>query len=434
MTRNACFRSGLLVMVGAVAVPALALGQGPARPASAAKRVIKQDKVVAGSPEDFMEVRHVVLKGTNEEIGRALATIAKERYEVKPVPSTDRLRTRAQRRYLERNYPILLDRMRGVAGAFDKQVDDDGFNFSGLGYPINFSAGCSVVYYPPTVTTTGTGVVSRNYDFTTGSLRGTRPAKGELAATARPYIVEMYPDRGYASLAIYSYDLLSGVLDGINSEGLTVALLADDETVEKYSMEPAGLDPAGLGEVQMPRLLLDTCATAEEAKEALLMTKKSYSFNPVHYLVADRHGKGFVWEYSQHRNREYIIENPDKPLITTNFSLHRYLEGKGPPSAAKVKDVCARYCKMAELVAAQPGRTTVESIKEVHRAADMVAAPVSTRAPNRTLWHALYFPNERKVQVSFYLRDDSDPTNKDKTRIVRTDYLDFTLDKAKTMQ
>jgi hypothetical protein len=164
------------------------------------------------------------------------------------------------------------------------------------------------------------------------------------------------------------------------------------------------------------------------------MTKKSYLFNPVHYLVADRHGKGFVWEYSQHRNREYIIENPDKPLITTNFSLHRYLEGKGPPSAAKVKGVCARYCKMAELVAAQPDRTTVESIKEVHRAADMVAAPVSTRAPNRTLWHAPYFPDERRVQVSFYLRDDPDPTNKDKTRIVRTDYLDFTLDKAKTMQ
>jgi hypothetical protein len=145
MTRHVCFRGGLLLMVGAVAVPALAPGQGPARPVSAAKSAIKQDKVVAGSPEDFMEVRHVVLKGTNEEIGRALATIAKERYEVKPVPSTDRLRTRAQRRYLERNYPILLDRMRGVAGAFDKQVDDDGFNFSGLGYPINFSAGCSTV-------------------------------------------------------------------------------------------------------------------------------------------------------------------------------------------------------------------------------------------------------------------------------------------------
>ena len=44
----------------------------------------------------------------------------------------------------------------------------------------------------------------------------------------------MHPDRGYASLAVYSYDLLSGVLDGINSEGLTVALLADDELIEKF--------------------------------------------------------------------------------------------------------------------------------------------------------------------------------------------------------
>jgi hypothetical protein len=51
--------------------------------------------------------------------------------------------------------------------------------------------------------------------------------------------------------------------------------------------------------------------------------------------------------------------------------------------------------------------------------------------PNRTLWHALYFPNERKLQVSFYLRDEANPTDKAKSRIVRTAYLDFTLGKAK---
>jgi hypothetical protein len=221
------------------------------------------------------------------------------------------------------------------------------------------------------------------------------------------------------------------VLDGVNSEGLTVALLADDETVEKYSMEPAGLDAAGLGELQMPRMLLDTCATAEEAKEALLMAKKTYSYNPVHYLVADRNGQAFVWECSQARNREYLIENPDKPLITTNFSLHRYMEGKGPPSAAKVKDVCSRYCKLAERVASRSDGLTVDFIKKSHKAVDMVAVPLPARVPNRTLWHALYFPNERKLQVSFYLRDESNPTDKAKSRIVRTDYLDFTLGKAK---
>jgi hypothetical protein len=427
MTRQLFF-SGALLMVGVVSLPALTSVQGQVAPT---KSAIQQDKVVAGSPKDFMEVRHLVLKGTNVEIGRALATLARDRYQFNPVPSTDPLRTRAQRRYFEKNYPILYDRMRGVAGAFDKKVDDDGFNFSGLLYPMDFAAGCSVVYYPPKVTATGTGVVSRNYDFTTGTLRGNRPQKGQLAATARPYVVETYPDHGYASLAIYSYDLLSGVLDGVNSEGLTVALLADDETIAKYSMEPAGLDAAGLGELQMPRMLLDTCATAEEAKEALLSAKKTYSFLPVHYLVADRHGQAFVWEYSQVRNRDYFIENPDKPLITTNFSLHRHLEGKEPPSAAQVKDVCSRYCKLAERVAKQPGGLTVDFIKESHKAVDFVAAPLPTRASHRTLWHALYFPNERKLQVSFYLRDETNPTDKVKTRIVRTGYLDFTLGKSK---
>jgi predicted choloylglycine hydrolase len=429
MTRQLCF--GGLFVAGLVAVPALSSMEGPVASADLTKSAIQQDEVVAGSPNDFLEVRHVVLKGTNLEIGRALAILAKDRYQCKPVLSTDRLRTRAQRRYFEENYPILYDRIRGVASAFDQNVDDDGFNFSGLGYPMNLSLGCSVVHYPPKITATGAGVVSRNYDFTTGTLWGNRPQKGEVASTARPYVVEMYPDRGYASLGICSYDLLSGVLDGVNSEGLTVALLGDDETVEKYSREPAGLDAAGLAELQMPRMLLDTCATVEEAKEALLKSKKTYSFMPVHYLVADRHGQAFVWEYSQTRNRDYFIDNPNKPLITTNFSLHRYLEENGPPSAEKVKDVCSRYCKLAEHISNQPGRLTLDFIKDSHKAVDIVAAPVPTRAPNRTLWHALYFPDERKLQVSFYLRDEPNPTDKAKTWIVRTDYLEFTLGKTK---
>ncbi len=430
MTGRNLFVGGGLLLAIALAVVAT-LPPVLAQPATGTS-TIQKDRVVAGGPKDFLEVRHVVLKGTNEEIGRALANLAKERFEFKPVPSADRLRTRAQRRYIEKNYPILHDRMRGVASAFGKKVDDDAFNFSALWYPMGLGAGCSVVYYPPKVTASGTGVVSRNYDFTTGTLEGKHPAKGELAATARPYVVEMHPDRGYASLAIYSYDLLSGVLDGVNSEGLTVALLADDETIEKYSMEPAGFDAAGLGEVQALRMLLDTCATVEEAKEALLMTKQPYSFVPVHYLVADRHGKAFVWEYSQAHNKEYIVENPDKPLITTNFSLHRHLDGKGPLSAAKAKEVCGRYCELAERVAKQPGKPTVEFIKEAHKAVDMVkAAPAGPRAPNRTLWHALYFPEERKVQVSFYLRDEIDPNDKGKTRIIRSDYLEFALDNPK---
>jgi len=278
----------------------------------------------------------------------------------------------------------------------------------------------------------GKGVVSRDYDFTTGTFSGTRPKSGELASTARPYVVEIHPDKGYPSIAMYSYDLLSGVLDGINSEGLTVALLADDELQSKYRMEPAGETGVGLGVLQMQRYLLDNCANVEEAKAALLATKQYYEIVSVHYLVADRHGKSFIWEHSQAHNREYIIENEGKPLITTNFSLHKYLESGAPPSVQKAKNVCPRYCTLTQKIAEHHAKVTPEFIKETHKLVDATLGKVSptTRPPNRTLWHALYFPEQRKMQVSFYLKDEADPKQEGKVRIVRTDYLEFALPSA----
>jgi Acyl-coenzyme A:6-aminopenicillanic acid acyl-transferase len=399
----------------------------PARAQDAPSKTVRLDKVVAGSPKEALEVRHVVLKGTNEEIGRALAAIGKERLDISPEPSSDKFRTRAQRRYIEKNYPILFDRMRGVAGAFGKRLDDDAWNVSNLTY-LQIKAGCSVMYFPPDVTADKTGVVSRDYDFSTGTLMGEKPPAGRAGDTARPYVVEMYPDRGYPSIAMYSYDLLSGVLDGMNSEGLTVTLMADDELISKYGFEPTGDTGVGLGVLQTLRLLLDTCASVEEAKEALLTTKQYYEFIPVHYLIADRHGKAFVWEYSQAHNKEYIIENPGKPLVATNFSLHRHLDDGKVPSAAKVKGVCSRYCLLADRLGAQKDPLTVDFIKETHKQVDAHFTPKGTsRAPTRTLWHALYVPEKRSVQISFYLRDEPDPAKEGATRDVRSEYLQFAI-------
>ena len=57
----------------------------------------------------------------------------------------------SKRRYIEKHYPALYDRMRGVASAFGKRLDDDALNFSGLGFA-PLGAGCSVVHFPPTLT------------------------------------------------------------------------------------------------------------------------------------------------------------------------------------------------------------------------------------------------------------------------------------------
>jgi hypothetical protein len=178
----------------------------------------------------------------------------------------------------------------------------------------------------------------------------------------------------------------------------------------------------------MLRMLLDNCATVEEAKEVLLTTKQYYEFVPVHYLIADRNGKSFVWEYSQAHNREYIIENPGRPLVTTNFSLHRYLDGSKPPSAKAAEKVCPRYCVLMDRLNAPPEKLTVDFIKETHKLVDATGRPPnSARLPNRTLWHALYCPEQRKVQVSFYLKDVPDPDRPGKTKVARSDYLEFSV-------
>jgi len=390
---------------------------------------IRQDRVIAGGPEDFMEVRHLVLAGTNEEIGRALASLAIERFRLEAHVSTDRLRTRVQRRYIEMNYPILHDRMRGVASAFGKRLDDDGWNFSGLDYLLGPPPGCSVVYYPPGVTADGKGVVSRNYDYGTGTALDEWPEPGELPASSRPYLVEMHPDRGYASMALYSFDLLSGVMDGINSAGLTVTLQADDELEPDYPSDPTEDSSVGLDECQILRLLLDTCASVEEAKEALLFTKQYYMFLPSHYLIADRHGESFVWEYSHAHNREHIVQSPGRPLISTNFRLHQYLDGANPPSAEQASGVCGRYAELAKGIAAERGKLTEDVIGKTHRAVDMVlpGALYGGKTPIRTLWHALYFPDRRKVRVSFYLGEEPDPDDTKEPRIRRSEYLEFVL-------
>ena len=59
-----------------------------------------------------------------------------------------------QRKYIEKHDPILFERMRGVAAAFGRPVDDAAVNFGGLWYFEGLHAGCSVVYYPPGVTAT----------------------------------------------------------------------------------------------------------------------------------------------------------------------------------------------------------------------------------------------------------------------------------------
>lgn len=383
-------------------------------------KVFYKESIVAGSQKDFMMVSHIVLKGSNYEIGKKIAEIAK-RYQANIAPSGNSLRNRVKRNYYKKNYPVFYERMKGVTDGYGLNVEDDKYDFTiifqGFAKP-----GCSVVYYPPQFTSNKHGILSRNYDFTTGNFQGKRVEKGELSCTSRPVLFEIYPDQGYPSLFICAYDLLGGVIDGINSEGLTVAILAEEESIRKGNLEQ-GAQEVGLYELASMRYLLDYCKDVKQAKEALLNLKHFYSFIPCHYIIADKNGDSFIFEFSSARNKTYIIDGKGPQCITNHLvALHQDVNQLPKGNSFD------RYTTLFKATADKK-KYTLSEIKSINR---LVEVPPyipgdPNRAPGRTLWHALYDTHDQSLLVKFYLGESSDQEDKSKVTIKYSDYLHFKL-------
>ena len=336
-----------------------------------------------------MEVGHLVLRGTNREIGASLATMARQRHGVGPAVGGDPLVTRARRRWYRQHWPAQFERMRGVADVHGVEVEDDSVELGLLAY-LGSAPSCSVAWLPDSKT------MSRNYDFPTGTLTeilGGEAQPGELPMTARPYVVETHPsDGGPACLFLCAYELLGGCIDGVNAEGLVVALLADDETVDR---DPTLAPAVGLNEIQLLRFLLETCATTAEAREALLAAKYSYIYLPCHFVVADAGGDSFVWERTA--NAEHVVEGAGAVQVVTNHLMHNRPSLDDLPAGAGPSDTYDRARRLTAAVAG--GNLSREELKVAHACVHRE----EPGSPARTLWHGLYDAVERSLEISFYL-------------------------------
>lgn len=407
--------------------------------------------VTGGDPQDFPTMRHLVLRGSNYEIGKQLANIVMERYNLRTRPALDPRIIYARRLYFQQHYPILLERARGVADAFGLDLDDNTADMASLMYPGLLppqTSGCSVVFYPPQTTTNGHGMLSRNCDNQTGSMlemlgMPIPPGVQLKPAYSEPYVMEVYPDVGYPSLYLACTDLLGACFDGINSEGLTVSLMANNDPSNSTPADPTQLFRVGLSELQVLRLLLDTCATVEEAQTALMLNKQYHVMLSCHYIVADRHGNSFIWAYSHGHNLEYIIEGQGLPQVVTNHPLYPTPEHSTSPEKRESRgvtnpaDSCERYRTLSQAIETHPGKYSVDFLKEANTCvfADDAMQQEYTRVTGlelpsavRTLWHSVYDTVERSMEVSFYLRDEPGDNDTDPRIAVRSDYFRFQLD------
>jgi len=373
-----------------------------------------QESVIAGGADkDNMTIRHLVMRGGQQQIGYFLGNLAKERYGYQVIPSRDARCTNVNREYLGQVWPAHSLRMRGLADAMGCDINDDSLDLSELSYsPGTPVPGCSNVYYP--ATESGHPMLSRNFDFSTDVVP---------VSTREPYLMEVYPDEGYSHLMMCAYDLLGGATDGINSEGLVVALLADIETALSlfepdfaaggydyrgtFSFDGSEMTGDGVGpnDIQVVRYLLENCKDAEEARRALLTLKTYYKGTPLHYIVGDRHGDGFVFEGSMQGNIPQFYNAKGAPLAVTNHPLreHELADDDGVHhSQDRLDSLNAGIARHGE----KPGISAIREIaEEVAAVLPAGEGQYKGELPSRTLWHGYYDLEERSVVINFYLHD-----------------------------
>jgi len=370
------------------------------------------DQVVAGTPNDLMIVRHLVIRGDNVSIGKKLAELARSRHHSELLALPDPKVVPIQAKWLRTNYPERYARAQGVRSVYGLSAKSP-YDATFLPVDMKLKPACSVVYYPDSSVTNGHAMMSRNYDFPKATYAQIVNAKGDPKArsmTGDPYVIEMYPDKGYASLYVCAYDLEGAAIDGVNSKGVTVALLADDMTKNHKRGRPG----YGLGEADIPRYVLDRCASAKQARRLLKNVPYFTMFGACHYIVGDSTSDSFVFEVGPD-GKHFIIDGNRKPQIVTNHSIAEYGTTNLPKG-----DSFDRYKKLQAEFAKHAGKLTPNDVKVVN---SCVAVPESVMVSG-TLWQAVYDTRDRSVNVSFCL------SRADEAKERRTPYLHFQLKSA----
>ncbi len=366
--------------------------------------------LVDGGADHLLTVRHLRVSGSNRYIGQmmAKAAVATHGSDAGPHAAHDHTVQRARARWFTTHYPVLDERMRGVGDIFCLDPADERWDLGRLG-PIETSPGCSAVFHPGHRTATGHALLGRNFDLPTGTygdITGSPARAGERPLAADVWVTELRPDNGYATIVVGIMDMLGG-MDGLNEAGLAVTLLADNESP---APEPSVVPQVGLSEQQIVRYVLETCHDVEEAKQALLLAKQYYLFAPCHFLVADRAGRSFTWEYSPGRNREHIVETtPGESLVCTNHLLHRWPDPAHLPNDRASAGTAAFTYARWQALDAQISRGAHPDAAQVRSQLDGVRFTYPMPGV-RTLWQAVYDLDETAIEVSFFL-DDRDGTS-----------------------
>lgn len=244
--------------------------------------------------EKAADYRYLQAEGTHLEMGQQLA------HEIGPShpPPEGKPLTPSQITFAEECWdvistfhPTLLDEYEGWAEALDLEMD------ALLGMLIMGIEGTNLGCSSFALRRQGRTIVGRNYDF--------------FYWAKRRHLIAAQPEAYYATLGMND-GLLSGRHDGVNQHGLFVALHG------VQTKAPERVEPGVVFHL-IPRILLETCATAEEA---VMVAQEVPHLSSCNYTIVDPRDMFVVEAYPEIVR---VREAENGYIAATNHFLHHDL-------------------------------------------------------------------------------------------------------------
>lgn len=236
------------------------------------------------------------------------------------------------------------------------------------------------------------------------------------------FIVSHRLDGSYESISNCLSNPFNSTVDGINEKGLFIQE-ATNGFPQEYNRNQGNHHPGkpAIHNIHLMFIVLQTCATIDEAVELFKKTPIWFSTWVSHYLISDISGRSVVIEYDLNDKPLFYFKNiPYQILTNTAYQRGTYF----------ISHWCDRFRKGAEILK-----------NPVNSPADMMKVMTTMRSTGitKTLWTTIADLSERKIDVYLRTENFSIPhtfvlTYSDNQRNTMTSTVDHDPDENKSIE
>ena len=352
--------------------------------------ILKYERMTPGAL-----LRKATVSGTHYELGLLVGLIAKN-YGMQVLrrgASNAEMNSRITEMYRD-IYPQFLEKARGIGQAFGIALDDLDLRY--LEHDFEAELWWRLFRYQEFTDFTGFTVAKPILGCSLASyyLEGERRQQigrnFDNRADRPGFLVISALDGVYRTIGHSIFQLHQWLPDGINEMGLFMGMasLSSPPQYRDYKDPPEYPDRPAIQAVHLERVVLDTCATVDEALALIGKTRVWFPVEFNHFLLADSLGKSVVVEFDKNKNM-VVFPRWAAFHVVTNTALQ---EGTD-----YVYGACWRY------------KTATDGLQQgISSLPDLTRVMESVRPQSgytRTLWTAMADLSRKEMTVTYRSED-----------------------------